>query len=291
MLKFAVSQTIKLQIATMKALFKLCIAILKAVLTTTMFAATAFGGLAAFLAVGPMHTPAWMMPAWNMLNNVDPVRLVDALGGETSPLWEVRDSSLIVSRWMAQFLPVADLLATAAGVAKEHWLRTEVELSMQHVHTLVKADPKLAQAICCAWIVATVCTIFLVFQTLIGMGKLFGRCVRCVIRAMCPAHTTTIKAAETVLPDGAGATPKLGLAESTPALTVNTRSNIIAETTMTSEKKGGRRRLESPVAKITKVGKEDVPPSMASPLRRKHSELSELGQQGIVTRRLHGITR
>lgn len=236
-----------------------------------------------------------MLPAWNMLNTVDPVRLVDALGNvtETLPIWEVRDSSMVVSRWMAQFLPVADLLATAFGVAKEHWLRPEVELSIQQVDTLMKSDPRVGQALFSIWIVSTVSITFLVIQTLIATARLFGRCMRRVVRAVCPARAATIEAAaEMVLPDGAGPTPKVDLAGVTYALGENTRINITAEDGTSSEKKVDRRRLESPVARVTKARmqarKEDVPPSVASPLRRKQSELNDIREQGLVGRRLRG---
>jgi len=289
MVKNAASQTIKFLVASVKALLKLCIAVLKVLLFTTMFAGMVFGALSAFLAVGPMHTPSWMVPAWNTLNRIDPVRLVDALGGETSQAWEVHDSSIMISKWVGQFLPVADLMATAAGVAKEHWVRSEVELSMQHVNALIKSEPKVGQVLCGAWIISTLYISYLVVHTLIATIMLFGRCVRRVVRAVCPAQATATDAVgETLLPDGAGPTPKVELSNSTQALSENTRTNISTET---SEKKG-RRRLESPVVKNTKpkakatAGKEDVPPYMESPMRRKQSELNELRQQGIVARRL-----
>jgi len=288
MLKSAASQTIKLLVAIVKAFLKLCLAVLEVLLFTMMFAAMVFGTLSALIAVGPMHTPSWMVPAWNMLNSIDPVRLVDALGGETPQVWEVRDSSIMISRWVAQFLPVADLMATAAGVAKEHWVRSEVELSIQHVNALVKSEPKVGQALCGAWIFSTASVLFLIVRTLIGTTKLFGRCVRRVVRAMFPAQATSTDAVgETILPDGAGPTPKVELSNSAQALVENTRTNISTET---SEKKGGRRRFESPAIKPTKpkttAGKEDVPPYMESPMRRKQSELNELRQQGLVGRRL-----
>lgn len=291
MLKSAVSQTIKLQVAVIKGFLKLCIAILKVLLVTVMFAAMVFGTLSAFVAVGPMHTPTWMLPAWNALNGIDPARLMDALSKEPSPLWEVHDSSIAISRWAAQFLPVADLMATAAGLAREHWLRTEVEVSIQHMNALMKSEPKVGQALCVAWIVSTLSIMFLVVQTVIGTAKFLGSCVRKVLRATCPAHGSTAEAAaEPVLPDGSGPTPKVDLSKTmSHALTENTHGNINATTMMTSEKKGGNRRLESPaIRKPNVTTTENVPPFVASPLKRKQSELNELRQAGLVARRLRG---
>jgi hypothetical protein len=298
MLKNAVSRTIKLQVAIVKALFKLSVSILKVLLVSAMFASMIFGGISAFLAIGRMHTPAWMLPAWNMLNTMNPVHLADALDGETSPLWEVRDSSLIISRWMAQFLPVAELLATTFGLAKAHWVRAEVELLIQHVDTLMKIEPKIGQAFASVWILSTVSIMVLAIRSLIGTARLVVRCMRRVIRAVFPTRATAVQdtTAETV------PTPNVDLSGETRApreqqldgwtLVESTRSNIAAEAVATSEKKVDRRRLESPVARITKARvnarKEDVPPSVASPLRRKQSELNDLKQAGLVGRRLRG---
>lgn len=287
MLKTAGARAIKVVFAMVKFLFKLCIAVLKAALIATMFSALVFGGLSAFLAVGPMHTPPWMTPAWNVLNTIDPKRLTDALDGAPSPLWEVRDFSLIVSRWMVQFDPVADLLATAAGVAQEHWLRAEVKLAIQRVSSLVQTEPRFGQALCSFWITSAVSIMYLMVKTFLATVMMLGRCLRRFVRAVCPARAATSEeaAAEMVLPHGAVKLPVVEVTKASNALGENTRVNIVAETLMTSEKKGGRRRHESPHVKTTKVNKEDVPPS---PVRRKQSELTELRQQGLVGKRLRG---
>jgi len=175
---------------------------------------------------------------------------------------------------MAQFLPVADLLTTAAGLAKDHWLCTRVELSIQHVNTLAKSDPKVGQALCVAWIISTTSIIFLMGWSLIGTARLFGKCVRSVLRAVRPGRAATVEAAtETVLQGGPTAEVHVAKAAKVPHPLVEKNSVKIIEESMMTEKKGGRRVLESPVAKVTKTRrnarKEDVPPSVASPLPRK----------------------
>merc|ERR1719375_1737473 len=183
-----------------------------------------------------MHTPSWMMPAWNVLNTMDPKRLTDALDRAPLPLWEFRDFSLILSKWMMQFYPVADLLATAAGAAQEHWLRTEVKLAIQRLDSLVQTEPKFGQALCCFWIISAVSITYLMVKTLSATIMMLGRCLRRFVRAVCPARAaTTEAAAEMVLPNGAGPTPKAELMKATNALGENTSVNIIAETVMNSE--------------------------------------------------------
>jgi len=293
-LKNALSRTIKIQLALVKALFKLSLIAFKVLLVSAMFASMIFGGISAFLAIGRMHTPAWMLPVWNMLNTV---HLADALDGETSPLWEVRDSSIIISRWMAQFLPVAELLATTFGLAKAHWVRAQAELSMQHVDTLTKIEPKIGQAFASVWIVSTVSIAILAVQSLIGTARLVVRCMRRVIRAVFRNRATAVQdaTAETVPTPNADLLAETQAPKDTPegwTLVESTRSNIAAEAVATAEKKVDRRRLESPVARITKAQKnarkEDVPPSVSSPLRRKQSELKDLREAGLVNRRLRG---
>merc|ERR1719313_529620 len=123
---------------------------------------------------------------------------------------------------------------------------------------------------------------YLTMRLLWATVKIFGRSLRRLIRAVCPARAATTGATEMALPDGAGATPKGVLAQAPNALGENTRTNIIAESVMPSEKKTGRRRLESPHIKNAKTNKEDVPPFVASPERRKQSELNELREKGLV---------
>jgi hypothetical protein len=298
MFKNAMRRTVKMFFAAFKALFKMCILALKVLLITAMLAVMVFGCLSAFLAVGPQHTPSWMAPAWKVLNTLDPVRLSSAIGHysngvEALPLWEVRDSSIVISKWVAQMSPVASLLATAAGLAKEHWLRTKVELSLQHMDTLMKSEPKIGQALSGAWIVSTCSVLFLVLRLLATTARLGGRCVRRAVCAVCPARADTSEAAAIAVPPGGmGPTPKYNIPQDTQALGENTSVNIISTTMMTEDKKGGRKRFDSPVSKTIKanmkVSKEDVPQIVASPLRQKHSELNELREQGLVNRRLRG---
>jgi hypothetical protein len=295
--KGAVSRTFKLLIAMVKFFLKMCFAVVKAAVAAVMFSAMLFGGLSAFLAVGPMHTPQSFAQFWNLLNEVDPARLMDALGSnatlgsprDPTPLWEVRDPAIIISRWMVQFQPVTDLLATAAGVANDHWMRAQVNLAIQHLDSLVQSDPKLGQAVALFWVVSTVASLYLMMKLSWSIVKFFGRSLRRLVRTVCPARTPTSNAAASVhAPDGNGATPKVDLVTAPHALGETTRSNIVAETVMTAEKKGRRRgsRLESPHVKSKGENKEDQPPFMASPVRRKQTELSELRGQGLVGRRL-----
>lgn len=277
LLKGAVFCALKILIAMVTFILKLLMVLIAVMLFSVML----FGGLSAFLAVGPMHTPNWMAGAWNLLNEVDPARLMDALDRDPSPLWETREPSVIVSRWMVQFLPVTDLLATAAGVAKDHWLLAEVTLGIQHLGSLVQTEPKIGQGVAAIWVVSTISSLYLMVRLFLAGTRMLGRSLRRLVRAVCPARATTDTAAN--VPDGAGTTPK-GV-QVLPALGENTRSNIVAESVMTSEKKG-RRRLESPHVKNKGGNKEDVPPYMASPLRRKQSELIALREQGLVGTRL-----
>jgi len=293
MLKSFVYRTLKMCVAVAKALLKMCIAILKILLITGMFAAMVFGGLSGVLAVGPQQTPSWMAPAWETLNTVDPVRLSSAINATALPQWDARDSSVMIGKWVAQMSPGASLLATFVGLAEGHFLRTQVELSIQQLNTLVKAEPKVGQAVCAAWIVSTFSILSLVLRILIGTVRLGGRCVRRVARAVCPARAAITEAASVVSrADGTGPTPKHNIAQVTQALGENTSVNIVPSTLMTDEKKGGRKRVSTPVTKTIQAKvharKEDVPPSVASPVRRKFSELNELREQGIVNRRLYG---
>lgn len=285
-----------------KALLKMCLAILKVLLVIVMFAAMVWGCSSAFLAVGPQHTPSWMLPAWNMLNKLDPVCLSKALVPEALPLWNIQDSAVVISKWMAQMSPTADLLATFVGLAKEHWLRTEVNFALQQLDTLMKSEPKVGQAICGAWIVSTVSIFLLTLRTLIATARFGVQCVHWVARGLRPARAATTEAAATAQQsDGSGPTPKDIIAEASQALGESTSVNIpstrmiriVASLDQMDDKKSGKKRIESPANKTIKARmnasrKEDVPPTVASPLRKKHSELNDLREKGIVGRRLRG---
>jgi hypothetical protein len=290
MLKIAMSRVIKTCAAMMKALFKMCIAILKVLLITAMFAVMVFGCLSALLAVGPHHTPSSMEAAWEMLYTMEPDHLSNLsslLDGGASPPWEVRDSSAAISMWVAQMPPVVDLLATSVGLARDDWLRAEFKLSLQRMDKLIEEEPKVQQALCGVWIFSTVSIVFLVMSRLIAATRLGCRCMRWMVRAVYCTRTTGT-ASDTVLSDGAGPTPKSIIPEAPQALGETTNVNIIATSKLTEEKKGGRKRLESPVVRVNKAwqNKEDVAPWQVSPLRRKESELNELRDAGIVGRRL-----
>jgi len=291
-LKGAVFHAITIFAACIKAIFKMCMNLLKVLLITVAFASMIFGALSAFLAVGPQNTPSWMAPAWETLNVIDPARLSSAIDGEALPLWEVQDSSVAISKWMSQMSTAASLLVSVAGLAREHWLRAEVELSLQHVDALVNSEPKVGQAVLGAWTISTVSILFLVVRFVIGIVRLVGGCVCPVYNCMqlyATAYTITTDvrqaAVETEVSGGSGSTPRFDIPEAGQALGENTSMNV-ATIMVTDEKKVGRKRFESPTIR-TKINarKEDVPP-VASPLRRKQSELNELREQGIVGRRL-----
>merc|ERR1711904_378149 len=69
-------------------------------------------------------------------------------------------------------LPCAHLLASAAGIAQEHWLRTKIGISLQHLQTLSRSEPKIGQALCSAWIVSIVSIALLMLRIVVGTARI-----------------------------------------------------------------------------------------------------------------------
>jgi len=286
MIKSAMSCSRMMCIATVKAIFKLCITILKTFLVAFVFAAMIFGSISAVLVVGPQHSPSWMAPVWQKLNGMDPA----LLSGEALQLWEVRDAPVAISKWVSQMSPAADLLATAAGLTHEQWLRTGIGFSLQNMDSLVKSDPRVGKALCMAWMVSTFLALFFVLRFLIGTVKIVCRCVSWVFCAARnrnrAAHATAAEATvDTMTAEVIEPAIQVNIPEPAQLLALGENTSMNVSTmTESDEKKDKKKRIESPVVKVAKAkkktAKEDVAPTVA-----KNLELTDLKEQKGTTRR------
>lgn len=197
--------------------------------------------LSASLVIAPGYAPSWMASAWNML--------------EALPVWEARDSIIIISKWATKLLPSDALLASLTDL--------RVELG-QHITDLCV---ELGQKPRCFWMVSSASILFL---------GLVARSMQWVVHVAYPQSATTEPAGERLAANISSKKPEANNADSTPALVekkaMNFTTALIIEEKK-DEKKGAQKRVESPAPRAMKASvqtnKEDVPPQM----RQTHSEL------------------